>query len=82
MGRTLPVRPLRGKTRRRTAGIAAGLAHPVSRRLPDEAYTVAGENPKAKTMTASARGTVEEPGTGWGRAGEDEFRRGPAAGSC
>ena len=52
------------KTKRRIAGRRRAWRHLVSRRLADAAHTVAVEDLKVKAMTASARGTVEEPGSG------------------
>ena len=51
------------KTRRRLAGVRRNWRHGTSRAIAGMAHTVAVEDLKVKAMTASARGTVEEPGS-------------------
>ena len=60
----------RDRARRRLARTARRIAmarrdwhHQVSRRIAEGAHTVAIEDLKVRNMTASARGTAEEPGT-------------------
>ncbi len=63
-GRRARTRARLAKTRRRQAGTRRDWHHQVSRRIAEGAHTVAIENLKVKAMTASARGTAEEPGSG------------------
>ncbi len=51
------------RTARRIAMARRDWHHQVSRRIAEGAHTVAIEELKVKAMTASARGTAEEPGT-------------------
>ena len=50
-------------TSRRLANVRSNWAHRVSRGIADSFHTVAVENLPTKGMTASAGGTVEDPGT-------------------
>ncbi len=52
------------RTTRRIAMARRDWHHQVSRRIAEGAHTVAIEDLKVKAMTASARGTAEEPGSG------------------
>ena len=52
------------RTRRRLAGVRRNWRHRTSRAIAGMAHTVAVEELRVKAMTASARGTVEEPGSG------------------
>ncbi len=63
-GRRARTRARLAKTRRRQAGTRRDWHHQVSRRIAEGAHTVAIEDLKVKAMTASARGTAEEPGSG------------------
>ena len=51
------------RTTRRIAMARRDWHHQVSRRIAEAAHTVAIEDLKVRNMTASARGTAEEPGT-------------------
>jgi len=63
-GRRARTRARLAKTRRRQAGTRRDWHHQVSRRIAEGAHTVAIEDLKVKAMTASARGTAQEPGSG------------------
>ncbi len=52
------------RTTRRIAMARRDWHHQVSRRIAEGAHTVAIEDLKVKAMTASARGTAKEPGSG------------------
>ncbi len=52
------------RTARRIAMARRDWHHQVSRRIAEGAHTVAIEDLKVKAMTASARGTADEPGSG------------------
>ncbi len=61
-GRRERTRARLAKTRRRIAGRQRDWRHRTSRALADSAWTVAVEDLRTRTMTASAQGTPEEPG--------------------
>ena len=62
-GRRERTRARLAKTRRRIAGRQRDWRHRTSRALADSAWTVAVEDLRTRAMTASARGTAEEPGS-------------------